>query len=316
MCVRARDVRRWCVALSRGIAVVLVASCSASKATAPPPNPTRIAFDGAQAGGPRSIYTISVDGTGLKQLTRDGADDWSPTGRGGKVVYVSARGGGHTLYVVPVTGGTGAALSGTGTAADEPALSPAGAKLAYTNTHALPRVWLAGTNGSGAARFAAADSGAGEHGNFSSAIEHRPTWSPSGDSIAYMSTRSGSAALYVAPVMGAPGSAVQVVGGNGTGNNVEPAWSPDGTRLAFSSDRSGQTDIYVVVLSSGTVTRLTTMGNVGQPAWLADGRLLFVQTTGGGSTSGLFWLDPASPATVHAIPTTGLTMAEHPSAAP
>jgi Tol biopolymer transport system component len=293
-----------------------MASCRSSQVTAPPPNPTRIVFDGAQAGGTRSIYTISVDGTGLTRLTRDNADNWSPTEQGEKVVYVSARGGGHTLYTVPVAGGTGTALSATGTAADEPALSPAGAKLAYANTHALPRVWVAAANGSSAARFAAADSGAGESGNFSSAIEHRPTWSPSGDSIAYMSTRGGSAALYVAPLAGAPGSAAQVVGGNGTGNNVEPAWSPDGTRLAFSSDRSGQTDLYVVVLSSATVTRLTTMGNVGQPAWLADGRLLFVQTTGGGSTSGLFWLDPASPATVHAIPTTGLTMAEHPSAAP
>jgi len=277
------------------------------------PRPPRIGFDGAQSGLNTSIYTISLDGGELTRVTSGTGVDTRPTEFGGTVVYVSTMSGGRALFSVPVTGGSGVEIAGTGTSVDEPAFSPNGKRLAYVNTTSLPRVWIANPNGSGAARMSAADSGSGDQGNFTAAIEHRPSWSPKGNQIAYMSTRSGPAAIFTAPVAGAAGSATEVVGGSGLGNNVEPAWSPDGTELAFSSDRAGPTDVYVQVLSTGTVTRLTTVGNVGQPAWLPDGRLLFTQTTNGASA--LLWLDPSAPAVVHSI-STGLMTAEHPAAAP
>jgi gamma-glutamyltranspeptidase / glutathione hydrolase len=69
----------------------------------------------------------------------------------------------------------------------------------------------------------------------------------------------------------------------------EPAWSPDGTRLYFSSNRDGNFDVWRLSVPGGTPERLTTNPeDEGEPAVLADGRVLFVR--GRGSAARLFTL--------------------------
>jgi hypothetical protein len=69
-----------------------------------------------------------------------------------------------------------------------------------------------------------------------------------------------------------------------------------------------------VTVASGAVARLTTLGQVGQPAYLADGRIVFSQFLGG-NTFALHWIDPADTAHVHAIPT-GVGSVQHAAATP
>ena len=73
----------------------------------------------------------------------------------------------------------------------------------------------------------------------------------------------------------------------------EPAWSPDGTTLYFSSNRSGSFDIWRLRVADDTRNaqpeRLTTTpDDDGEPAALADGRVVF--TRGRGSGARLFTL--------------------------
>ena len=113
-------------------------------------------------------------------------------------------------------------------------------------------------------------------------------------------------------VAGAATTATRLVGGAGTGNNVEPAWSPDGTQLVFASDRSAGTDLYIVTVLTGVTQRLTSVGTVGQPSWLADGRIVFRDYAGG--VNRLYWMRP----TVGAIRTqidVGAEGGEHPQPA-
>ena len=264
--------------------------------TAPPPGPDRVAFDMQMAaGGPRNIWVIALDGTGLLQLTSDSADHHNPTLYDSLLAFGSVRPGGAVIASVrmgPVGGGP--AVFGLG---DAPALSPDGTMLAYLSASAgTPLVWTAHVDGTQAQRFPAAAAG------WSGASEAHPVWSPTGDRIAYVTTRSGNAGIYVGALAGAMGSAVLLTG-SGTGASVEPAWSPDGTQIVFTSNRDGPTDLYVATLATGAITRLTNLGNVGQPTWLHDGRIVFTQWRTG--VAGLVWLDFSSPTVLHSLATGG-----------
>jgi Tol biopolymer transport system component len=101
---------------------------------------------------------------------------------------------------------------------------------------------------------------------------------------------------------GATGSATLLTS-SASGASIDPAWSPDGTQLVFTSNRDGPTDLYIVTVATNAVSRLTSIHNVGQPAWLSDGRIVFTRWVAG--VAGLAWLDPTVPSTIHTIPTVG-----------
>jgi Tol biopolymer transport system component len=262
-----------------------------------------IVFDGLVAGN-RDIYSVGLDGSALVRLTTDPGDDGMPTALGATVYFISSRTGTAELFTVPLAGGADAPLAASALAESQPAAAPSGSHLAYVGTDSFPHIYVAGLDGGAVARFAAADAG------FSGALEASPTWSPAGDRIAYTTTRDGLAGIYSGAISGAAGSATQLVSGAHGYASVDPAWNPNGLSVAFASNRDGPTDLYLIVIASGTVTRLTTRGNVGQPAWLADGRLVFTEFVPG--ANGLRWLDPADTSVIHIIPT-GPGSAEHAS---
>lgn len=271
----------------------------------PPPSATHIAFDmQADTSAVRNIFTIALDGSGLTQLTSDSADHHEPTAHASLVAFGSARPGG--VVIASIESGSGGAAPVVFGSGDAPMLSPDGTTLAYLSfSGPTPLVWTAHVDGTAAQRFAPAQAG------WSGASEAHPVWSPTGDRIAYVTTRAGNASIYVGAVAGVAGSATLLTS-SPTGASVEPAWSPDGARIVFTSNRDGPTDLYVVAVSSGAVTRLTTLGDVGQPSWLPDGRIVFTQWTAG--VAGLVWLDPSDPSTLHDLTTGG--DAQHAAAYP
>ncbi len=275
----------------------LVLACS-SGPTAATTKPVVVAFDmtAPDRGGLRDIYTEALDGTGLVRLTSDTADHHAPSASLRTVFFGSTRPAGNLVASVAPVGGPISLLSGALGAADAPAVSPDGSMLAYISIAPLARVWTAAADGSKPQRFLAADAG------WVGAIEGHPSWSPTGDRIAYVSTRSGNPAIFVGVVSGAAGSA-RLLTNSVSGVSIDPAWSPDGTKLVFTSNRDGPTDLYVVTVATSAVTRLTTVGSLGQPTWLPDGRIVFTRWAAG--VAGLAWLDPTAPATIHSIPTLG-----------
>ncbi len=267
--------------------------------------PPTIVFE-AVVSGNRDIYSVALDGGALTPLTTDAGDDRQPSASGGTVVFVSYRTGSAELFSVPLAGGSQTRLTTNSSDESDPRLSPDGTHLALIFVGAYSRVMIASASAAAPTRPIAADAG------FSGALEASPAWSPAGDRVAYTTTRDGAAGIYIAALAGATGSATQLVSGAHGYASVEPAWSPDGLTIAFASNRDGPTELYRVTLATGAAVRLTTRGNVGQPSWLADGRLLFTERVAG--TFALRWLDPADPARVHSIPT-GAGSAQHPTAA-
>src|SRR5260370_2799398 len=83
----------------------------------------------------------------------------------------------------------------------------------------------------------------------------RPTWSPDGKSIAFISNMSGRNNLWTVAADG--GWPVQLTISDQ--RQSSPAWSPDGKWIAYQSDYDGdeQWDIFLVSPKTGKVVNLT-----------------------------------------------------------
>jgi dipeptidyl aminopeptidase/acylaminoacyl peptidase len=102
----------------------------------------------------------------------------------------------------------------------------------------------------------------------------RPTWSPDGKSIAFISNMSGRNNLWT--VLADGGWPVQLTIGDQ--RQSSPAWSPDGKWIAYQSDYDGdeQWDIFLVSPNTGKVVNLTQTREIAEldPTWSPDGRYL------------------------------------------
>ncbi len=287
----ARGARPWSL-----IPAIVVALAGCSSLESRPSVTVPIIFDWS-LDGVRSIYRASLDGLDTERLTSGAADDEHPSERNGLVVFASYRVGHAELYAVAATGGTLERLTTTTANETEPALSPDGTEIAYlsdvSDVSGVTKLWLCGSDGSGGHALTA---GFG----FPGSIEASPSWSPTGDSLVFVSTANGSANLFVLDLAG--GTPTPLLSDSSA--DVEPAWSPDGTEIAFASDRSagGATNLYMLNVATRAITELTTgPGPDGQPAWLPDGRIVY--TSFAGTSATLRWLDPTVPDSTVAVST-------------
>jgi dipeptidyl aminopeptidase/acylaminoacyl peptidase len=102
----------------------------------------------------------------------------------------------------------------------------------------------------------------------------RPTWSPDGKSIAFISNMSGRNNLWLVPAEG--GWPVQLTVSDQ--RQAAPAWSPDSKWIAYQSDYDGdeQWDIFLVSPKTGKAVNLTQTREIAEinPTWSPDGRYL------------------------------------------
>jgi eukaryotic-like serine/threonine-protein kinase len=113
-----------------------------------------------------------------------------------------------------------------------PAVSPDGTRVAVARGSVGDRdIWIIDTTRNTTQRF-----------TFDGADDFSPVWSPDGTSIAFASTRSGQARVYVKPADGL-GEEQVLTDQPGT----PTSWSPDGRSLLFSGvGRNGSADIWVL----------------------------------------------------------------------
>ena len=109
--------------------------------------------------------------------------------------------------------------------------------------------------------------------------EGEPTFSPDGETIAYVSDRTGNFDVFLKQVSGGPDINVT----NSPADDVQPAFSPDGKQIAFVSTRESLRDlgyenfgvpptggdIWVMPALGGNARRIAESGNF--PSWSADG---------------------------------------------
>lgn len=223
-------------------------------------NQTKIAFISKRTGN-KELFIADYDGFGEVQLTRDGSialsPAWSPFGD--EIVFTSFRAGKPDLYIVDIASKVVReylSFPGMNSAA---AWAPDGKEIAVTlSKDGNPEIYVVDFWTGKIRRL-----------TYSGGIDTSPTWSPNGKEIAFVSDRAGTPAIYI---MGADGSNVRRLTFVGK-YNVAPSWSPLGDRIAFvgRSIDEGNTDLYVIEVATGSVSRISAIGDNLDPSWSPDG---------------------------------------------
>jgi Tol biopolymer transport system component/DNA-binding winged helix-turn-helix (wHTH) protein len=241
------------------------------------PDGRSLAFTRSLGIGSKDIYVAPVAGGGPKRLTSDDANinglAWTPDGR--EIVFSSRRGGSiQYLWRVAVAGGAPERLDVFAQELLHPVVSRQGNRLAWTQGTHDPNIWqveIASDTRQAAAPVKLIAS---------SLYDGAPQYSPDGQKIAFGSSRTGSAEIWVSDRNGA--NLIQVTNlGEISGT---PRWSSDGRQIAFDSLQEGNRDIYVVSANGGRPRRLTTEpGEDMCPSWSLDGRWIYFCSSRGGS---------------------------------
>ncbi len=107
-----------------------------------------------------------------------------------------------------------------------------------------------------------------------------PSWSPDGQSLAYVSFENKRPQIFIQHLASARRSKVSGF----KGINGAPNWSPDGKNLALVLSKDGSPDIYIMNIESKKLTRITRHRSIDtEPVWSPDGQSLVFTSDRSGS---------------------------------
>ncbi len=242
---------------------------------------SRIVFT-ARRGRSKEIFLCDYDGSGLRQLTRDGSIAVAPAISNDRrlVAFTSYRSGYPDIETLDLQSGARRRIISYPGTNGGAAFSPDNRSIALTMSFSgNSELYVAGTAG-----------GRPRALTRTSAIESSPTWSPDGREIIYCASTGNLPQIYrMASGGGAPRKLSL-----GFNYCTEPDWSPDGARLVFTARASGG---MVMALHEFPTGRTTQLRAGEDPSWGADSRHL-VFTSGGA----LFRLDTETGVAVRLLP--------------
>jgi Tol biopolymer transport system component len=204
------------------------------------PDGTRIAVHDHRGNG-GDIWIFEPEGTSTRvtfEPERDNASPiWSPDGK--RVAFGSLRDGRWGLYTKAATGEGRAELLFESTLPKIPAgWSPDGQHLLYWQFEEPAHQWLLTAPGSGAQPRRLLDGASGYDGH--------SQVSPDGRWVAYMSSHTGAAEIYVRPFP--TGEGARQISANG---GVTPRWRRDGKELYFMTAYDHGTMMAVPIETEG-----------------------------------------------------------------
>lgn len=107
-----------------------------------------------------------------------------------------------------------------------------------------------------------------------------PTFSPDGQSIAYVSFEKKKPVIYTHNLH----TGTRNILANFKGSNSAPAYSPDGTRMAIVLSKDGNSQIYSVNAKGGNLVRLTNSRGIDtEPHFSSDGAWIYFTSDRGGN---------------------------------
>jgi len=234
------------------------------------PDGSRIAFVRGINGATADLFTIPFNGGAATRVTWDNQDlvglDWTADGQ--SLVYATDRAGGYTIWRVPATGGEAQLVVGGAAKLKHPSVARTDGRISYESWGYEINLWEAPLS-----------ERLDLEGDLTSTLRpvvqtsdqwnHSPDLSADGTRIAFVSTRSGGAELWVADRTGANARQLSQFG---RASMRQPRWSPDGRRLLISAGVNGQMDLYALDAATGSSTRLTNdPEDEVAPAWSRDG---------------------------------------------
>ena len=238
--------RYYLKALLLGVTAALASCLLALALGAPPAKATvpgengKIAFVSDRDGN-NEIYAMNADGTQQTNLTKNPAQEFTPTWSpdGTRLAFARNRSGNSEIYVVNANGSGLTNLSkGVANGYRSFDWSPDATALAFESYRSgTSEIYVANADGSGLRNIS---EGLGHSDSFD--------WSPDGTKGAFVSYQNGDSEIYV---VNADGSGLTNLTNN-SASEGGPLWSPDGTRIAFrrgyelyvmNADGSGQKEL-------------------------------------------------------------------------
>jgi TolB protein len=260
----SRDARRMANRFADEILLLLTGEAG--------PFDSRLAFISTRSGRFKELYVMNLDGSDLRQLTRNQtinlSPSWAPDAR--SLIFTSYKDGRPKLYEIDVLSGrerlvpTGPGMVMGGS------FSPDGREIAVTR---------AGPKGDSEILLVSPEGRMVSRLTESQTINVSPSFSPNGSQLAFCSGRTGSPQIYV---MGSGGGQARRVSFKGS-YNTQPVWSPKGDKIAYTGRVDGRFQVFVVAADGGEATQITSSrGDNVDPTWSPDGRYLIFSSTRAG----------------------------------
>ena len=235
-------------------------------------------------------YYVSPDEAGARKTAHEFAADiiaqmGGTSLLGTKIYFVSNRTGHKEIWVMDPDGSNQRQISRFNSLSIMPAVSPDGAKVAFTSfARGNPAIFILSTDTGRRLPFY----------NQVASMNATPDFTPDGKQLLYSSTASGRAQIYIANI---DGSNLRRIS-NTSALEVEPKVNPKtGTDLVFVSGRSGPQQIYRMNMDGADVQRLSNgEGEASNPCWHPNGQIMAFAWTRGFATGNfnIFVMDVAS----------------------
>lgn len=246
------------------------------------PDGSRIAFVRGINGATSDLHVVSFSGGTATRVTWDNQDlvgvDWSADGR--SLIYATDRAGGYTIWRIGVDGGEPQLVVGGSAKLKHPSVARATGRVTYEswgyeiNLWESPIVDRLDLEGELASTLKPVV-------QTSDQWNHSPDLSPDDSQLAFVSTRSGNAEVWVS---NRDGSGARQLSAFGRAAMRAPRWSPDGKTILISAVVNGQPDLYTFEVAGGVMLRLTDdQEDEVAPAWSHDGRAVLFGARHGGT---------------------------------
>jgi hypothetical protein len=256
-----------------------------NREAAPSPDGTRVAYSCTEAFGP-AICSSRRDGSDFRLLTPGRLADqpaWSPDGE--KIAFRGWAAGGPPgifnpadIYVMDVDGSNVARLT-TGVknvdSYESPTWSPRQADGSYRLAFAHATRAEDGVMRANIVSIRADGDDAKQVTVAGDQTDAEPTWSPDGQTIAFIRTGGEAGGdLWLVNATGGGERALMTAAIEPSGAQRAPSWSPDGRRIAFASDHEIISNyiawqIYTVRVDGTHLVRQTSgTAEKGNPAWI------------------------------------------------
>jgi len=178
-----------------------------------------------------------------------------------KIYYVKILGADKEIYEMDYDGANQHALTHLGETSLSPRISPDNSRLAFSVLGA--RGWSVKMFSLLLNRIVEFPSNIG--GDIS------PAWSPSGQQLAFASSRTGQYQIWISDAAGKLSHKITSF----SGGNSSPTWNPKtGAQIAWISGRTGLPQLYTMDADGSGVQRLTDGGYASSPSWSPNGQFV------------------------------------------
>lgn len=264
---------------------------------------TKIAFI-SQVGRFKELFTIDIDGSNLRQITRDKglvvSPEWTPDGS--RILFTSYRSRKPDLYLITADGTEITRITNRDGLELGATFSPDGKRiLASTSISGVSDVVLMDLRGSLLKKVTNARS-----------IDISPSWAPDAQQFAFCSNRAGGPQIFVGDILG---SNPRRISYTDSSYCTSPAWSPKGDKIVYVCRAKGGNQLFMSTVDGRQTTQMTFAGNNEDPSWSPDGKYLIYSSNQGIGGARQITLLPFASGIPQRI-TTGLGQSGQPSWSP